>query len=262
VSQALHGKLVAIVQQQGAQISAMRLLSRGINPIITQPFAIDDHDVGTSSSNAAMLLMALPMFLMMTCFMGGTYVAIDSTAGERERGTLEALFLSPVTSTTLVGVRCAAAALFGLIAIVVGIAGYAVVLRLLPFDDIGMNVELTKRSIAVMLMTSLPVLAFASVTQVLVGTYAKTFRAAQTLISLLMMLPMIPAMWVSMFPQQPSFPMMLVPTLSQSSLLMRALRGESTDIVFHVGAAGGTFAAAALLFAIAVKRFSPRHMLA
>ena len=73
------------------QLAAMRLTLRGIDQSVMRPLNIDEVDVSTPSGRSAMLLGMLSYFFIFALLMGGMNLAIDSTAGERERGSLEPL---------------------------------------------------------------------------------------------------------------------------------------------------------------------------
>ena len=72
-------------------VAALRLLARGVDPRTVAPLAMEDMDVSTPQSRAALLLSFVPYFFLFAAILGAFYLAIDSTAGERERGSLEPL---------------------------------------------------------------------------------------------------------------------------------------------------------------------------
>ena len=78
----------------GRQIVTVRLIARGINPEVASPLRVEDVDVSTERARAAVALSVLPVFLLVSTFVMGMSVAIDTTAGERERRSLEPLLLT------------------------------------------------------------------------------------------------------------------------------------------------------------------------
>ncbi len=76
---------------------------RGVNPLLAVPVAVNDVDVATPTGRAVVVLGFMTYFVLFAVLMGGLYLAIDSTAGERERGSLEALLSLPVARSSLVG---------------------------------------------------------------------------------------------------------------------------------------------------------------
>src|ERR1700722_7803590 len=87
----------------GSGIAQLRLQVRGVSPLLTLPLAVNDIDVATPTGRAVVVLGFVTYFILFAVLMGGLYLAIDSTAGERERGSLEALLSLPVARGSLVG---------------------------------------------------------------------------------------------------------------------------------------------------------------
>jgi sodium transport system permease protein len=87
----------------GSTIAQLRLQVRGVNPLIALPVAVNEVDVATPAGRAVVVLGFMTYFVLFALLMGGLYLAIDSTAGERERGSLEALLSLPVARASLVG---------------------------------------------------------------------------------------------------------------------------------------------------------------
>jgi sodium transport system permease protein len=89
------------------QIGVLRLLARGISPVVINPLAVENVDVATPQTQALIFLNMMPYFIVMVVFMGGMYVIIDTTAGERERASLEPLLINPVSRAEFVlGLPC------------------------------------------------------------------------------------------------------------------------------------------------------------
>ena len=84
-------------------IAQLRLQVRGISPLLAVPVAVNEIDVATPAGRAVVVLGFMTYFVLFAVLMGGLYLAIDSTAGERERGSLEALLSLPVARSSLVG---------------------------------------------------------------------------------------------------------------------------------------------------------------
>ncbi|MBS1245715.1 MAG: Na+ transporter permease, partial [Chloroflexi bacterium] len=120
-----------LLETYSRQIGSQRLLARGINPAVVEALAIGRIDVSTPQSQAAGLLNITPYFIIFSIFIGGMYLAIDTTSGERERGSLEPLLINPVARWELVLGKLGAALVFIVIAVVETLIGFAVVLNFL-----------------------------------------------------------------------------------------------------------------------------------
>jgi sodium transport system permease protein len=225
-AQARAQRVRRLLDAYGAQLGAARLMARGVSPELASPIAIQDVDLATPEKMAATILASIPMFLVFAAFAGGMYVAIDVTAGERERGSFEPLLLSPVTRGALVTGKWLATIVAALLALLVAIAAFAVTVRAVPLESLGVKARFGPREIALVLAAALPLALFASALQMLLSTLARSFKEAQTYLQLFMVLPFLPAMYVAMAPIEPRLWMMAVPILGQDLLLIDVLRGE------------------------------------
>jgi sodium transport system permease protein len=254
------GRVEQLLQQYGQQIGAMRLVLRGVDPSIMTAVRVERVDISTPDAKKALLLASLPLFLLIGCFLGGTYVAIDLTAGERERGSLEPLLLNPVLPSTFLVAKVATTVVFGLLSMLVSLAAFAVVLPMIPFDELGMDIRLAPRTAAMFVLMFIPTTFVAASLQVLVGTLSKTPKTAQAAIGFLVLIPMVPAMIVSLFPQQPSIANSVVPFLGESILSLRLLRGELVEPLHWIGNACVDTALGCVLVAITARLFGPRML--
>lgn len=252
------GRVRSLLGAYGGEVGALRLLARGTDPSIMRAVVIHDRDVGTSQSKTAILLGVMPIFLLMACFIGGSYVAIDATAGERERGSMEALLMNPVSASSLVLGKLLAATVYGFVGVAIALGGFAVALALIPFDEIGLEVSLPPTTLVAMLLLLTPVTLLASAVQVAVGVASRSFKTAQAAISVVMLLPTLPGAALTIFPQQPTLKLLLVPTVGHDILVMRLLRGEDVLPWQVAVAVGGVLVCTAVVTVIAVKLFGPR----
>lgn len=252
------GRVRALLEGYGAEVGALRLLARGVDPTVGRAVSVQSRDVGTPMSKAAMLLAVMPLFLLMACFMGGTYVAIDVTAGERERGSIEALLMNPVSPTPIVLGKIAAVFVFGVVGIVVAAAGFVVAVAALPFETLGIRLGLSPLTALGVVAMLLPVVVLGSALQVAVGVVSRSFKTAQAAISFVMLLPTLPGAALSVFPQQPSLSLMAIPTVGHNILMTRLVRGEPIEALHVVVAGVVVLALAAVCTGVAVKLFGPR----
>ncbi|HET9834810.1 MAG TPA: ABC transporter permease, partial [Rhodanobacteraceae bacterium] len=118
----LEGMLKNYIREQGA----MRLVARGLSPGIATPLVIGGRDQSTPQSRSGLVFGILPYFLVIAIFIGGMYLAIDLTAGERERQSLEPLFANPVARWRILIGKLGAIATFSLASLVLSAVGFAV----------------------------------------------------------------------------------------------------------------------------------------
>ena len=218
-----------LLEAYGATTGAMRLLARGVSPELAAPIAVQDVDLATPEKMAATILASIPMFLVFAAFAGGMYVAIDVTAGERERGSFEPLLLCPASRGALVTGKWLATIVAALLALLVSIAAFAVTVRVVPLESLGVKARFGPLEMALVLAAAVPLALFASALQMLLSTLAKSFKEAQTYLQLFMVLPFLPAVYVALAPIEARLWMMAVPILGQDLLLVDVLRGEPID---------------------------------
>ncbi len=96
------GRVRALVSNYGIEIAQLRFLARGIDPISVLPISVQEIDVSTPSGRSALVLNMMTYLVLLSMLFGGLYLAIDATAGERERGSLEVLLTSPVPREHLI----------------------------------------------------------------------------------------------------------------------------------------------------------------
>lgn len=246
-------RLTRIVEAYGATHAALRLTARGVDPRIVQPVAIVERDLASAQSRAGALLAFLPYMLILGAFLGGMYLAIDTTAGERERQSLEALLINPVPRSQILAGKLAATTLFALAALAISLVGFMVFLRFVPTGSLGFEIGLSGGSAALALLAIAPVALLAATSQTLVAAFSKSFREAQTWLGMLMILPALPSLVMALNPVKPVAWMYATPLLSQHVIISQIVRGETVLAWQYAASIGGTVALGLVLAAIAVQ---------
>ncbi|HAN31249.1 MAG TPA: hypothetical protein DCQ06_06585, partial [Myxococcales bacterium] len=132
-------RIRALVQGYAAQIVTMRLVLRGVSPTTLRAVELQEDDLATPQHHAANVLHVVPLFVILACFIGGMQVAIDVTAGERERGSLEALLVSPVSTNEIALGKWLVTMLFGAISAALTLALSIVSLSWTPLESLGIH---------------------------------------------------------------------------------------------------------------------------
>lgn len=228
--QRLEGMLKMYGQEQGA----LRLLARGLSPSVAAPLVVSKRDQSTPQSRAGMLLSILPYFFVLAIYIGGMYLAIDLTAGERERQSLEPLFANPVARERILAGKLGAIAAFSLASLVLEAVAFSIAGHFLPAEKLGMAFDLGPRFIADVILLELPLIALFAVLETLVAAFAKSYREAQTYLGLLMLLPILPSVLMMVIPVKPAHWMYAIPLLAQQVGISDLLRGEAV----HAGDIG------------------------
>ena len=221
------------IREYGQLIAGLRVVARGVNPQSLQAISIDEVDVSTPSGRSAILLGMMSYFFIFAALMGGMYLAIDTTAGERERGSLEPLLSLPVTRSQLIFGKIAATCLFMTLSMALSLSAFYFVLDFMPLEQLGMTPNFTPRVVISALLIFLPFILLGGALMTLVASFTKSYREAQTWLSVVLLAPTMPILIVSILMLRPSTQFMFVPSLSQHLLLVDMVKNEPLDPV-HV----------------------------
>ncbi|AKS43333.1 ABC transporter permease [Wenzhouxiangella marina] len=241
----------AYLNAYGRQISHLRLQLRGVHPDLTRPIDIRIDDLSTPESRGGMLLAFLPYFILITVFVGSMHMAIDTTAGERERKSLEPLLINPMPRWQIMAGKLAATTTFALLTLGLGLIAFVYAMGMLPVAemDMALNLDLTVAGLAFVLVAPAALLAASLLT--ILAAFAKSFREAQSYMGMVIIIPMIPSMWILIDPTRTETWMTLVPLLSQNVLILDLVRGEPVNTLWFALSIGSTGLLALILAGIA-----------
>jgi sodium transport system permease protein len=229
------------------QIGALRLLARGISPSVTDALAVETADVSTPQSQAASFINMTPYILVLVVFTAGLGIVTDTTAGERERGSLEPLLINPVPRRDFVLAKLGATALYTTVMVALTLVALAFMLNVVPLEKyFGARLTVDVSAVLTILLIVLPIVLFASGLQMIIATNSRGFKEAQTTLGLLAILPGLPGLFLAFVPVKSNLWMMLIPTFGQQLLINQVMRGETLS-AFHVTVS----AVVTLLFGVA-----------
>jgi sodium transport system permease protein len=211
------------------ELATIRMVARGVSPSVLSPLNIDEIDVSTPSGRSALLLGMMSYFFVFACLMGGMYLAIDTTAGERERGSLEPLLSLPVTRDQLIIGKIAATCLFMSLSLMLSLASFFVVLKFMPLQQLGMTPNFGPGVVLAAFLLFVPFILLGAALMTLVASFTKSYREAQTWLSVLLILPTLPILIVSLLTLRPQLEFMFIPSLSQHLLLVDMVKNEPVN---------------------------------
>jgi sodium transport system permease protein len=251
-----------LLQAYSSQIGRLRLQLRGIDPRIVEPIAIEAVDVSTPQSQAARILSMAPYLILVSLFVGGMYLAIDSTAGERERGSLEPLLINPVERSELVAGKAAAVFLFTTVALIETVIGFAIVLNFFPLERyIGVRMSLPPASIAGIVAICFPLMVFVVALQMIIASYTKSFKEAQNYISFMLLIPAVPALIMAVLPLEESLWLVVLPTVGQQLFINQILRGAPVSLASAALGSAVTLVAGIALLVLVTRRYRTEGIL-
>lgn len=236
-----------------SQVAALRLLARGVNPGVAAPMAVSHKDLATPEARKSMALIMLPYILLFSAFLGGAHLTIDTTAGERERQSLEPLLATPASRGAIVSGKIAAAALLGLVVLILTLLAFKFGAQVTP--GIGRMMDVSLLAIGKMLLILLPIVFVGVSLLTYISAGAKSVKEAQGYMSILLMLPIIPTLVLLVSPVKNQLWMFAVPFLAQNQLLLKVIRSETVSTLEWVVYFSAGLGLAAILWFAATRRY-------
>jgi sodium transport system permease protein len=215
--------LRAYARQWGAQ----RLMLRGVVPDVGQPLEIVAVDLATPQQSGSLILFLVAYYGLFAAVMGGMPLALDATAGERERQSLEPLLATPATAGEIVAGKWLAVAAFAGIVVVVTLTGFYLTLSFAPLPPVGIPFLFGPREFGRFLVILLPMIALMPSLLLWLGSRGRTIKEAQTNLSLMLFIvSIVPVAQLFLQRREPDW-LVAAPISGQYLLLNRALRGEA-----------------------------------
>src|SRR5205085_4875595 len=151
-----------------------RLHAAGLSSQMMSVLDIEQENVGRAAGPAVILLTMIPPFLIFTLFTGGVHVALDSTSGERERGSFEPLMMNPVTRAQVLTGKLGAVIVFTLMALGVQAVAFWVMLHSVPRESLGLVDPPGTLRLAAIISVCMPLVVLAAATQLLISAVTRS----------------------------------------------------------------------------------------
>jgi sodium transport system permease protein len=252
-SQRFAARVRELVLGYGAQMAQARLTLRGIDPTVVAPMKLDEWDVSGARERDGGVLAFLPMLLVWMALMGGMPLALDSTAGERERGSLEPLLLNPVASSSVIGGKWLATAAQSALGLMLAAASSILMLRFVPWHEVGVQMHVSDLALWSSTLVMLPVALLVSAAAMLVSALARSFQQAQSYAGLLMLAVLLPCILTVALPGSHAPWMSAVPVVGQMSITRDVLGGQAAELPRLLRAMAGTIIPALVLVVAAAR---------
>ena len=256
-----RNRAAGLLGHYSAEIVRWRLQTRGLAPTLLQAIAVDEVDVSTAAGRAVALLGMLSYFFVFAALMGGVYVAIDATAGERERGSLEPLLTLPVERRSLVLGKILAASTWMLVSLALTVTAFAISLRFVRLEAFGMSTNFGPRVGLSIIALMLPFLLLGASLMTLVASFTRSYREAQSWLTFVLLVPTVPIMYAAISQLQSKLALMWIPSLSQHLLISSLLKAEPLAGVDIAVSAGATLAVGGVIAAVAVRLYRREQIL-
>ena len=253
-------RITAALNGYAQTVGGLRLLARGINPGVAQPLSVATRDLATPEAKQGVLLsVILPLILALLAFIGGSHLAMDTTAGERERQSLEPLLATPASRGSIVSGKMLAACAMGIATLLLTLLSFKLSANLA--SGMARMMDVSFPAIGKMLVILLPLVLIGTALLTLLAASSKSMKEAQSHMVWLMMLPMIPGYALMAYPlKDTTLWQYAVPFLSQNQLLVKVSRGESPSATQWAVYLGASLALAAVLWLAAVWRYRQERL--
>ncbi len=243
------------------RLAGERLAAHGVNPAVAEPVRISRTDVSNRGQIASLFLSMVPPFVVFTVFIGGVYLAIDSTSGERERGSLEPLLANPARRGELMFGKFLAALAFTMVALMVQLLAFHLAFHTEAARLYGLAGKIGGDTHLTLFLLGLPMMILATAVQIVIAAVTRSFKEAQTYLGLLPLVPAMAGLALVFVPVQPSLWLMAVPVFGETVLMGRVLRGEDLGLDMIGVALAANVAVGVLLTWLAARLYDREELL-
>jgi sodium transport system permease protein len=249
------------IDAYGQQLGVLRLVANGADPTLLRPIVIDDLDVSTPAGRSALMLGVLTYFLLFATLTGGLHLAIDTTAGERERKSLEPLLALPVARASIIVGKMTATVCFMLASLALTLVAFTIALRQLPLDQIGMSSNFGLGTAALAFLLICPFAPLGAALMTTVASFSKTYREAQTYLGFLLLVPTLPLAFATVLNIEPELKLMWIPSLSQHLLITTLIKDQPLEFLAVTLSVGSSLVLGALFAWLAVRAYQREAIL-
>ena len=250
-----------VLDAYGRHAAYLRLVARGVPPIAADPLEIAFADLSESGEVSGRLSGFVLYFFVLAAFMGGMSISADTTAGERERQSLQPLLAQPVSKSSLAIGKWLNVVAFCLGITVVTVVAGSQALQAAPLSELGVRLDLDLATQALMLISLVPLVLFVTALQMAIALWSKGYREAMTYLNLLVFIPALTALFTVFIGEETTGLAALLPINNQISLLNGImLRGEMDMALFLRGAAVSLLLTLLLLWFVRLRLKSEKAL--
>lgn len=243
-----------ILRAYNADIAQTRLQIRGISSALLSPVAIQEFDTATNSTRSGkfvgVMLGTLFVYVFYYCF----NTTIDSTAGERERKSLETLLAQPIWPFDIIAGKWLACSVLSMVGLCLALLAGHLALKSLPLEEIGISWRLGWGSLLGLMLAAMPLCLFAPAFEIALAMNSKSFKEAQTVVSFALMIPLLSVVVVPMLDLNTQIWMYAIPVVAEQTLLLELAKGTSLGFVPFLMAGGASLILTCIALLFATKR--------
>ena len=241
------------VREFSLSIGYKRLQLRGVDVRLLNPVKLVEQDTAKPDATFMLISMILGMYLMLAAFMSGLSVAIDSSAGERERNVLEMLLCQPVSTLKIVLAKLIGASTISIIGVVLLLVLTSISIGFVDLTKIGATFSLGLSSTLVLILLILPICFFASALQLFFAFQAKSFKEAQSMVTMIIGVPAFIPFLLMMMDDRPQW-LNWMPIAGQSLIMEGIFKGADVNWLAVFTTSSVTIAITVALVLILAKK--------
>lgn len=260
-SKNLHRRVKSALDGYHHRIRSLRFLARGVDESIFTPLSISERDLSRDGGSMEFMGLMLPFLLLFSMMMGGFYLAVDSTAGERERLSLEPLLGLPVRRATMVLGKYTAILAFVLTALVLPLVASFVLFGFIKDEAFNNAFDFSARTFLIAGAVHLPIAFLMTALLFTIAAVTRSTKEAQTHLGIAMLVPMLPFFALQFLNLPRDLHTMWVPMLSQYQIMERVVVGDSLPAAFYALSAASALLLTALLLIASIRLYSKESLL-
>lgn len=241
------------VREVSMTIGFKRLQLRGVDTRLLNPIKLVEQDIAEPDASFMVISMMLGLYLMLAAFITGISVAIDSSAGERERNVLEMLLCQPVSTFKIVLAKLVSAATVAFIGVILLLVLTSISVGFVDLTKVGATFSLDAFTLITLILLLLPICFFASACQLFVAFQTKSFKEAQSTVGMLIGIPAFIPFVVSMMDDRPPW-LDWLPISGQSLIIENLLKGVDVNWLAFLASSGVTIITTVGLVLILAKK--------
>src|SRR5262249_30567335 len=220
-------RVIRLLQGYNRERAVLNLPGRGISPELVENLQVEERDLASAQTRATQVTGMLPFFVLMAVLYGALNAALDTTAGERERGSLEPLLMTPASPLAIVTGKWGAVASVGMLIAVLSCLSFLPAQSLMRSETLAALFRFGWREAALFLGLLLPLAAMLSALMMAIAVRCRTIKEAQASNTVVILAASLLPM-VTLFTDSGEQPWHLwTPALAQVTLMGRVLRGDA-----------------------------------
>jgi len=241
------------VREFSLSIGYKRLLLRGVDVRLLNAVKVVEQDLAKPDATFIMISMMMGLYMMMAAFMSGLSVAIDSSAGERERNVLEMLLCQPVSTMKIVLAKLCSASTISVIGVAMVLVLTSISVGFVDLTKIGATFSLGIPKALTLLFLLLPICFFATACQLFLAFQTKSFKEAQSTVNMIIAIPAFVPVALMLMDDRPQW-LDWMPIAGQSLIMEDIFKGVEVNWLAMLTTSGVTIGITVLLVTMLAKK--------